>query len=127
MEVEGDLILMRVRGMITLDDMKGFLALQARVRRQYGSVFVLYDSRENTGLHPAARKYATDHTTLDTRADAAASFGASFALRVLVNMLTRAQEALRREGTRTMLFDTEVQARAYLAQERQRLQPHAAA
>jgi len=125
-EVDGDVVFYQMRGIITLDDMKEMVVLQARVRRERGRLFVLYDSRENTGLHPAARKYVTDHATPETSADAAASFGASFSLRVLVNMFTRVQDALGKEGPRTMLFDTEADARRYLEQERARLGLHAA-
>jgi hypothetical protein len=126
-QVDGDFIFMVVRGVVTLEDMKELLALQARVRRQYGSAYVLYDSRENTGLEPAARKYGTNNATPEMRVDAAASFGAPFTVRVLVNMINRAHDALRKPGTRTMLFDTELEARRYLEQERIRLQPNAAA
>jgi hypothetical protein len=126
-QLDGDLIFMRVRGVVTLEDMKQLLMLQARVRRQHGSVYVLYDSRENTGLEPAARKWATNNATPEMQVDAAASFGAPFGMRVVVNMLNRAHDALRKPGTRTMLFDTEEQARGYLEQERIRLRPSVAA
>lgn len=124
---EGDLIFLRVKGAVKLGDMVEFMRLQAQVRREHGSVFMLYDSRENTALDPAARKYATDHTTEESRVDAAASFGAPFGMRVLVNMLNRAHEMLRKEGARVQLFETEAQARQYLQDERRRLRPSVAA
>jgi hypothetical protein len=120
-------MVVRVKGVVKLADMAEFMRLQAQVKRERGTVSVLYDSRENTGLDPAARKYATDHASVESRVDAAASFGAPFGMRVLVNMLNRAHEMLRKEGTRVQLFDTEAQARQYLDAERRRLQPPAAA
>src|SRR5690242_12434634 len=94
--IDGDLIFLRVKGVVKLEDMIAFMRLQAQVKREHGTVFMLYDSRENTGLDPAARKYATDHTDAESRLDAAASFGAPFSMRVLVNMLNRAHEMLRK-------------------------------
>lgn len=126
-QIDKDLIVMRVKGVVTREDMAEFMRLQAKVKREHGTVFMIYDSRENTGLDPAARKYATDHASEESRVDAAASFGAPFAMRVVVNMLNRAFEMLRKEGTRVMLFDTEAQARQYIEAERRRLLPPVAA
>lgn len=125
--IDGDLIFLRVKGVVTRVDMAEFMRLQTQIKRERGTVFVLYDSRENTGLEPAARKYATDHATEEARVHAAASFGAPFGMRVVVNMLNRALEVLRREGARVQLFDTEEQARGYLESERARIRPSVAA
>jgi hypothetical protein len=125
--IDGDLVFIRVKGVVELDDMMQFLRLQMQVKRERGAVFVLYDSRENTGLAPGARKYATDKAGADARADAAASFGAPFGMRVLVNMLNRALTMLRKDGTPVQLFDTEAEARQYLDAERARLRSPAAA
>lgn len=125
--IDGDLIFMRVKGVVTLADMMEFMRVQAEIKREHGAVFILYDSRENTGLDREARKYATDHASEESRVTAAASFGAPFGMRVLVNMLNRAHEMLGVEGTRVMLFDTESEARKYLEAERLRLRPPAAA
>jgi hypothetical protein len=125
--VDGDLIILRVKGVVNLEDIKSFMRLQAQVKRERGSVFVLYDSRENTGLDPAARKYATDNSDADSRANAAASFGAPFGMRVVVNMLNRALVMLGRTGTFVQLFDTEDQARQYIEAERVRQRSPAAA
>ncbi|HRI62976.1 MAG TPA: STAS/SEC14 domain-containing protein [Polyangium sp.] len=125
--VEGDLVRLRVKGVISVQDMAEFMRLQAAVRREQGWVFMLYDSRENTGLDPAARKYATEHTTSESRVDAAASFGAPFSMRVLVNMLNRARVVLGKPGTPVELFNTEAEARQYLESERRRLRPSVAA
>lgn len=125
--IDGDLVFLRVKGVVKLTDMMEFMRVQASVKRDRGAVFMLYDSRENTGLDPAARKYATDHASEEVRVTAAASFGAPFGMRVLVNMLNRAHEMLRVEGTRVHLFDTEAEARKYLEAERQRLRSPVAA
>jgi hypothetical protein len=126
-KIDGDLVFLRVKGVVNLADMKEFMRVQGEVKRKYGAVFVLYDSRENTGLDREARKYATDNAAPDHRATAAASFGAPFGMRVLVNMLNRAHEMLKVEGTRVHLFDTEAEARRHLDSERRRLQAAAAA
>lgn len=125
--IDGDLVFLRVKGVVTLTDMMEFMRVQVSVKREHGAVYMLYDSRENTGLDPAARKYATDHASEESRVTAAASFGAPFSMRVLVNMLNRAHEMLRVEGTRVQLFDTEAEARTYLEAERRRLTAPAAA
>ena len=125
--VEGDLVMLRVKGVISQNDMIEFMRFQAKIRREQGWVFMLYDSRENTGLDPAARKYATDYASSESRVDAAASFGAPFSMRVLVNMLNRASVLLGKKGTPVNLFETEAEARRFLESERQRLRPPVAA
>ena len=124
--IEGDIVFVRAKGVVKIEDMMQFLRVQAQVKRERGVVFVLYDSRENTGLEPGARKYANDHGEADSRANAAASFGAPFGMRVLVNMMNRALVMLRKDGAPVQLFDTEAQARQYIEAERARLLPSAA-
>jgi SpoIIAA-like len=126
-KIERDLVFLRIKGVVTLADMMKFLQVQAEVKREHGAVYVLYDSRENTGLDPAARKYATEQGSDEYRVNAAASFGAPFTMRIVVNMLNRAHDMLRREGARVQLFDTEAEARKYLADHRLQSRPVAAA
>src|SRR4051812_5243952 len=45
--LEDDLVVLRVKGVVTLADMAEFMRLQAQVKRERGRVFALYDSREN--------------------------------------------------------------------------------
>lgn len=119
--IEGDVLFFRMKGVVSLADMCEILRLTAEVKEANGAVFTLYDSRENTGLDPAARKYATDHGSEKTHVVAAASFGAPFAMRVVVNMLNRANGILHKSrATPTMLFNTEAEARAYLLAARER-------
>ncbi len=118
--IESDVFFLRVKGEVTLADMVEILRVMAQIKRECGSVFALYDSRENTGLDPAARKYAVDNGSEATQAVAAASFGAPFAMRIVVNMINRAHGLLRITSTPTVLFDTEAQARVYLQTARER-------
>ena len=119
--IEGDVLFFRMKGVVSLADMVEILRLTAEVKMANGAVFTLYDSRENTGLDPAARKYATDQGSEKTQVAAAASFGAPFAMRVVVNMLNRAIGLLRAGAVPTVLFNTEVEARAYLQAQRERV------
>lgn len=112
--IEGDILFFRMKGVVSLADMIEILRLTAEVKAANGAVFALYDSRENTGLEPAARKYATDRGSEKTQVVAAASFGAPFAMRVVVNMLNRAIGLIREGAVPTVLFNTEAEARAYL-------------
>lgn len=118
--IEDDVFFMRVKGEVNLADMVEILRVIAQIKRERGSVFALYDSRENTGLEPAARKYAADNGSEATQTVAAASFGAPFAMRIVVNMINRAHGLLRIKSTPTVLFDTEAQARTYLQVARER-------
>jgi len=120
--IEGDLLFFRMKGVVSLADMIEILRLTAEVKMANGAVFTLYDSRENTGLEPAARKYATDHGSEKTQVAASASFGAPFAMRVVVNMLNRANGLLHKTSIPTMLFNTEAEARAYLQAAREEVQ-----
>jgi hypothetical protein len=119
--IDGDLVVMRSHGVTTLDDLLALTAICERVRREHGSLFMMYDSRDGAGFDRAARKAFMQPNSPTVRADATSAFGTTFAIRVLLSMLDRALVAFGKAPSGVVLFDTEAEALAYLEKERVRL------
>lgn len=119
--VEGDSVLFVSGGPTTYSDMVQLLRAFSEVREKHHQLFVLYDSRKSTGMDPAARKLAMSAESAKVRADVQVSFGAPFAMRVMMNMFNRAWQLLGRDEPLLHAFDTEAEARAFFNAERARL------
>lgn len=119
--VDRDLVTMRSRGVTTVHDLEALRLLFESVRRKYGSLFALYDSRTGQGVDRAARKILLQPTPLEARPDAAATFGAKFSSRIMIAMIDRALIAFGKPSSGVSMFDTEAEARVYLDHERIRL------
>lgn len=121
LRVEGDTVFLVARGSLTLDDMRTLLARYEGIKHEYGCLFVLYDARQGTGIDSDARQYAARRPARQQEADLQVAFGISFALRVLVNMMIRAQGALRSRAVNFYAFDKEIEARKFFAAEREKI------
>ena len=119
--IEGDIVVVQSFGVTTLDDMKLIFEAYAMVRRAHPTLFALYDSRYSKGVTSEARKAIVNANSHAETTDAAAVFGAPFAMRALVNMLDRASMFLRGRPLGVAMFATESEARNYLEQQRFRL------
>ncbi len=120
--IDGDIVVVQPVGATTTEDLVFIFQAYAEVRREYGILLALYDSRFGKGMTPEARKELFAATAEpDKTADATAVFGASFAIRALVNMLERASAILHRKRLGAAMFATESEAREYLDQQRIRL------
>lgn len=119
--IEGDIVAVQSIGVTTREDMVLIFQAYALVRQEHGVVLALYDARLGKGMTAEARKDLMAVTSPEKRADATAVYGASFAIRALVNMLDRASVLLMRKPVGATMFATESEARAYLAQQRIRL------
>lgn len=119
--VDGDFVIVRSHGVTTLDDLREQTAICARVKREHGALFMMYDSRDGTGFDREARKVLMQPTPSDLRADATTAFGTRFAIRILVGMLDRALVAFGKAPSGVVIFDTEEEALAHLEKERVRL------
>lgn len=119
--VDGDTVLLAARGSVTLEDMRDILDLTARVKRQHGCLFMVYDARRGTGIDPDARQLAATRATTNDEADLEVAFGISFTLRVLLKMVVHAQKVLRNRAVNLHLFDAEAEALAFLEIERGRI------
>jgi hypothetical protein len=120
-QVVEDTVSVTARGPITGDDMRALLDLFARVKRECGCLFNLYDARQCTGIDPEARKLASDQPSTNREADLQVVFGISFTIRVLLNMLIRAQKVLRDRKVNLYFFDGEIEARTFFEKERERI------
>lgn len=117
--IERDVVVIQSIGQTTVADLQLIFHAYAEVRREYGIVLALYDSRFGHGMTADARKELLVAKTQPMRtADVSAAFGASFAIRALVSMLERASKLLHRKRLGAAMFATEAEARAYLDQQR---------
>lgn len=120
-QIQEDIVFVKTRGETTLDDLQVIFRAYAEVRRKHGRVLALYDGTSGGGMTSDARKEIMASSNIpDRTTEAVATFGAPFAMRALVNMLDRALAALRRKRLGVAMFATEMEARAYLDQERRR-------
>jgi len=119
--VDGDFVIMRSHGLSMLEDVQALTALCARVKREHGSLFVMYDSRDGAGIDRSARKLLMQPTPDELRADATAAFGTKFSSKIILSMLDRALAAFGKKPSGVSIFDTEAEAREYIEKERVRL------
>ncbi len=118
--IDGDSLWVTTRGTVTLEDLKQLMEIQYRIKSTHGMLFVLFDGRECTGIDPKVRRY----TVADREryvADLYVAFGVPFALRIVINMMDRANALLGRKYSPLRMFDKEEDARRYFEDERVRL------
>lgn len=120
-QVDGDSVYIVANGLFTMADMHETLALFARVKAQHGQLFAVYDAREATGIEPEARKYAAEQPKSNKPADLQIVITRSFALRILLTMVLRAQRLLRNRIIVMYFVETPEEARALLHTERARI------
>lgn len=119
--IDGDTVYLVARGSLTLEDMRILLATYARIKRDHQCLFIFYDAREGTGIDKNAREYAASQPSSNQEANLQVAFGISFGLRVLINMMVRAQKALKRRVVEFHAFDAEAEARIFFEAERERI------
>ncbi len=120
--IEGDVVFVRVTGSLTLADFMTISNLYRQVQGEHGRLFALFDATRMDGIDREARRDLGNKKQLtDILPAVTAIFGASFAVRTIGNMIDRARTGLGRTTTVRRFFDTEAQARTYVAQERARL------
>jgi hypothetical protein len=119
--VDGDTVFVIARGQLKADEMRVLLETYDRIAVEQGRLFILYDGRECTGVDPDARKLAAEERITRKEADLQIAFGLSFAVRIILNMLIRAQAVLRNRQVSVRVFDTEAEALAFLVPEREKI------
>lgn len=118
---EQDSVEVIVRGPLTIDDVRALFVVFGRVQSENGRLFILYDAREATGIDAAARQYAASFPSTTQEADLQVVYGLSFGLRVILNMVMRAQKLLRHRNANFHVADNEAAARALFETEREKL------
>jgi hypothetical protein len=119
--VEGDTVIFVAHGMLTVDDLREILNIYWRIKETLGQLFVFYDCRGSTGIDPEARKMATMQPRTKKQADLQVAFGISFTIRVVLNMIMRAQKVLRNREVTMHFWDNEATAWSFFQAERARL------
>jgi hypothetical protein len=99
MEIEDDLIISRQMGEFTLQDMKEYFALAARISQE-GPVYSIGDMTKAAGISAEARRYAVANSP-EARIVCNIVFGVSPAMRALYVLLLRASRLLGRAKSET--------------------------
>lgn len=119
--VDGDSVYMRSHGMLMLDDLRELHRMFAAIRQEHGALFVFYDARKNTGIDSAARKAALIEHAAEVRADLQVAFGAPFVVRVLIEMIFKAQKLMQKDIIPFYMIETEEKAWEFFDSERDRI------
>ena len=121
LRIDDDSAYLIARDVLTADDMRVLLETFDRVAKESGGLFVLYDGTKCTGIDPAARKLAALERPTQREADLQVAFGVSFAIRIIVNMLIRAQALLRTRTVNLFILNSETEALAFFETEREKI------
>lgn len=116
-----DILVTRFNGDFTLEIMKELQAMARAQSAQYGYRLLLLDVRNMGVITPEARAFLVEDQKRESIESAVALVGASFAIRTIASMLTRAVKSLTKVSIALRFFDTEDAARNWLGQERNRL------
>ena len=120
LRVEGDIVFSVWDGPSTLAEVQALHAIYERVIAECGRAYSLIDLRRAQNPPPDARRWINDWSERYQLA-AVACFGASFTVRTVATLLVRAIRLVRGPVGGTMdFFETEAQARAFLASQRTR-------
>lgn len=119
--VEGDIVNSVWDGPSTLAEIQAYHVVLERVIAERGRAFTLIDMRKAHRPPPDGREWITTWSESHELA-AVACFGASFTVRTFATLLLRAIRLVKRPGGVMAFFETEAQARAFLAAERARLE-----
>lgn len=119
-ELEGDIVIVRLKGEFTLAHMKEWCALTDQLLKTQGHVFTISDFRGG-GYFPAdARRYASEWSNT-TKVWGSAIFGAGTTARVIISMMARVTALLKKHTIPTVAVESEEAARAWIDARRQQL------
>lgn len=119
--IDGDLVYLRIRGVMTLRDLNAMIEIYQGLYAQHDRLFAVYDVTQSEGIDRAGRKALSASRAMSLRPTATAIFGASFAMRTMASMIERALVGLGRPPTGMKFFETEALALAYIDEQRRRL------
>lgn len=119
--IDGDRIFLTIRGTLRAEDVQGLFRLAIHVKTEHPFAFFLYDGRQGTGIDPDARRAVSSEKSPRAQADLRVVFGLSFRVRMILNMLVRAQKALFNRDMRIHIFEHEKEAREFFEAECDRI------
>lgn len=115
---EGDLVLLVLRGALFMPQARALRETVERILSESPRCYILADLREMTTMDAESRRYLGDWGRTAETNTVTAIFGMSFAVRVLTMLLLNAIRVMGRSHNQTRLFDSEGEARAWLAEQR---------
>lgn len=115
--LDGDLLVVRAHGMLQAKAAQEALDAMQRIRQQYGHCFVLVDLQDAGGIPAGLRRYLAQQL-VDCPPTAVAFFGANLWVRAVNELMVSAIKLLAKKPVNVKRFETEAQARAWLADER---------
>jgi hypothetical protein len=123
---EGDTVVLIINGIVDGEHLEVTHPRSVAAARQYGYAMTLIDARKATAMSASARRTAAALNRSDPILSASAIFGANLLTRTLATLLWRAVALLTAQKSDLAFFETEAEARAWLAQQRPKLRALAA-
>lgn len=116
-EIEGDIVITRLRGAFTLEHMEAWCRLADAVIAEHGGLFSLSDFSAGGSISPESRRYVGEWSGA-ANVRGIALFGASTPLRILMSMIVRAGALLRSLSIPLTNVRSEADARLWVAEQR---------
>jgi hypothetical protein len=119
-EIEGDLVVCRNQGLFTLEHMQQICVLFSELLEKNGRLFTITDASRGGDFDAAARRYAAEWSR-DHQLAGTVVFGTSRIARVTISLMIRAIALLTRRPRPLVFVENEQQARAWVAEQREKL------
>jgi hypothetical protein len=117
MEVEGDVVIVRLHGRFELDHAVTFCRLAAELLEQHGRLFTISDFSDGWRFTPEARRYALQWGQTH-KVNATALFGINKTAHAAITLLIRASALITRRKIPMTTVATEAEARAWVDEQR---------
>jgi hypothetical protein len=118
-EVDGDLLTLRLRGRVSQSEAVEFHAMLAQLLSERGRCFLLVDLRELESIDPGARRHVGEWNR-SHQITAGAAFGANFAVRALMSLFLGAIKLMASDAPEIHMARDEADARRWLDARRAR-------
>ena len=118
-EIEGDCMLVRLHGPFTLEQIQKWCDLADRVIETHGQLFTISDFSAG-GSFPAATRHHISYWPNVVAIRGSVIFGTSLMTSVVFSMIARATALVRKHTPPTAALKTESEARAWVAELRQK-------
>lgn len=115
---EPDILVSRGEGESDANAIRTFNRLAEELARKHGRLYLIADMSKSAAMGPEARKAAGEFTAGASPFQAMVIFGASFAMRTVVNMMMRAAHLLGRTESTLYFVANEADARAWIDAQR---------
>lgn len=121
--LEDDLVFVELHGRMSVAAAEALAEIYESTIKRHGYILILIDIEESVliGADPKARRILVDWNKQYSRKLAAAAFGGSAAVRVMLTLMNNAVRVLSGHAQPFQTFKTEAQARTFLAAQRARL------